>query len=252
MDRPIIIAEIGINHNGDMDLALNMIDMAAGCGADVAKFQLYDPETLLNPGDFSGEDWSAVVSSELSADQAWLLKECCDDEGVEFLASAFDLERLGWLEALDVRMHKIASRSVYDAGYCEAVIKTGKPYLVSDGWMKRFGRDNPRNESYWETYHRLKTDDGRGLFLRCVSEYPTPLGNVKIDRDCFARQYRGFSDHTVGTSAAITALAWGAMIVEKHFTLDKGLPGPDQACSAMPKELREICCYRDDLYEMMG
>jgi N-acetylneuraminate synthase/N,N'-diacetyllegionaminate synthase len=248
--RAMIIAEVGINHGGDMGLALEMINMAWQCGADIVKFQLYDPWKLLNPKEFTPDDWAEIVKSELSFSDTLKLKNHCDAVGIEFMASAFDFTRLGWLEILQVKRHKIASRSIYDVGYCQQVIETRKPYIVSDGWL---GFKNPLNEKIDKTLKRLGIhEDKKCSFLYCISKYPTPLEDINFKEDDFTDYYDGFSDHTVGITASITALALGAQIIEKHFTLDRALPGPDQAGSATPEELQALCSYRDELYKMKG
>lgn len=244
-----IIAEIGINHRGNMALATLMVEEAKKCGANVAKFQLYDPVKLLHQKDFTKQDWIEIMKSQLSFGQTILLKRHCDKIGIEFMASAFDLERLEWLELLNVKRHKIASRSVYDRDYCQAVIKTGKPYLVSDGGIKP---NNVLNESLKQTNRRLRIGKHKCSFLYCVSSYPTDLKKVYLHKQMFNVNeiYNGFSDHTVGITASITALAYGAKIVEKHFTIDKTLPGPDQRGSIISKELQFLCNYRDELHQM--
>jgi sialic acid synthase SpsE len=248
--RATIIAEVGINHGGDMNMAQRMITQARQCGADIVKFQLYDPYKLLNPTEFTPNDWAEIVKSELSLNDTLKLKNHCDQVGIEFMASAFDLTRLGWLEALNVKRHKIASRSVYDAEYCQRVIETRKPYIISTGWLKA---KNPLNEKIDKTIKRLGGCNPKCSILYCVSKYPTPLEDVNFKRyDFINNHHNGFSDHTVGLTASVTALAWGARIIEKHFTLDRTLPGPDQAGSATPEELRALCCYRDELYKMKG
>lgn len=245
--RSEIIAEIGINHNGHIELAKSLINIAKDCGADVAKFQLYDPEALLNPKDFGSEDWEIILKTKLSKDQAYTLKKHCDDIGIEFMASAFDLERLGWLEEFGVKRHKIASRSVYDIEYINAVKLTNKEYFVSTGMI-----DNKKEEE-WITWTRLGASNPKVLFLYCVSKYPTSLKDISFHQEIFNNEnYYGFSDHTIGLTASIVALSLGAKIIEKHFTLHKFLPGPDQACSMTPSELRKLCKFRDELCEMRG
>ena len=236
-----IIAEIGINHNGDLERAMRMIEVAKECGADIAKFQLYDPKKLLNPNEFKKKDWEIIKASEVDDYDVQILWAHCRHVGIEFMASAFDLERLGWLEQLGVKRHKIASRSIYDREYCEAVKATGKPTLIS------FGMQDDKKEPYSATLYRL----GWGKFMYCISEYPTPLN--KIERwvmDPFVSIYRGFSDHTIGIAAAQCAIAYVLPYVEKHFTLDKNLPGPDHTCSATPEELKALCKFRDEVGQM--
>jgi len=246
MGKPIIIAEIGINHGGNMDLALEMIISAYLSGADMVKFQLYDPKKLLDEGLFTPQDWQEILKAELTFEQVEQLATWCQVVGIEFMASAFDLERLAWLEKLNVKRHKIASRMIYSKEYCQAVMDTGKPYLVSNGFMNK---KNPLGESVRSAFLRLDKFNPGCNFLYCVSKYPTPLKDVKFNFETF-KFYSGFSDHTVGLTASMTALALGAHIIEKHFTLDRDAPGPDQKGSMTPDELKVLCQYRDELMEL--
>lgn len=243
-NRHEIIAEVGINHGGKLARAKMLIAIAKDAGADVAKFQLYDPRKILDASNFSAADWDFILQSELSFDQTEQLKKYSDDLGIEFMASAFDLERLGWLERLEVQRHKIASRSVYDFEYVEAVQKTGKPYLVS------FGMIDETREPLKTSLSRVRDHVPQNVdILYCVSHYPTPLYEITLDKFTFNGYsfYTGFSDHTTGISASKVAMVWGASIIEKHITLDKRLPGPDQSCSIVAYELKSLCDFRDDL-----
>lgn len=226
-----IIAEIGQNHNGDMGLAKELIVSAKECGADVAKFQIYSARDLFQK---EGNDWFDYnCQTELSRDQIGLLKDECERVGIEFMASVFDVERVAWLEAVGMRRYKIASRSVNDAKLIDAIAKTGQRLIVSLGM--------------WSGEEFPKIGGSGGVdFLYCISKYPTPLSDLHLAKVDFLR-YAGFSDHTIGTSAAITALARGARIVEKHFTIDKKMYGPDHAGSMTPDELTAINVFRHDL-----
>lgn len=226
-----IIAEIGQNHNGDMALARELIQAAHEAGADVAKFQLYDAPALFPR---EGNEWFDYnCQTELSREQIVELAAECERTGIEFMASVFDVERIAWLEDVGVKRYKVASRSVREAGLVEALARTGKPLLVSLGmWDKAQFPD-------------IKTA-GDVSFLYCVSQYPAPLDQLHLQEVDFSR-YAGFSDHTIGIHAAQIALARGARILEKHFTLDKTMFGPDHACSMTPDELVALNAYRKDL-----
>lgn len=227
----LIIAEIGQNHNGDMELAKEMIKIAADCGADVAKFQLYDAEALFPR---EGNPWFEYnCRTELSRDQIELLARQCRESGIEFMSSVFDVERVAWLEEIGVERYKIASRSIRDHALLEALLATRKPLIISLGHWNEAGFpkiDTP-----------VKVD-----FLYCISNYPTEFEDVRLSCVDFTR-YAGFSDHTLGLTAPMAALARGARIIEKHFTLDKNMEGPDHSCSADPQELEALCRFRDEL-----
>jgi sialic acid synthase SpsE len=226
-----IIAEIGQNHNGDMQLARRLIIKAKKAGAAVAKFQVYDARALFPK---SGNEWFDYnCKTELSRTDVEILASECERQGIEFMASVFDAERVAWLEGVGMRRYKIASRSVTDRALIDAVTKTGKPILVSLGMWS--GAEFPEIAAA-----------GGVKYLYCVSKYPTELSDLHFGEVDFTR-YGGFSDHTVGVGAAMIALSRGAGIIEKHFTLDKLMYGPDHSGSMTPQELASLCAFRDDL-----
>ncbi len=230
-----IIAEIGQNHNGDMALAQRLIAEARAAGASVAKFQAYDARALFPK---EGNEWFDYnCRTELSRRDVEMLAAECARVGIEFMASAFDVERVHWLQDLGARRYKIASRSVTDRPLIDACAATGRPLIVSLGMWR--GAAFPAISA-----------PGGVDFLYCISKYPTPLADLKLGDVDFTR-YAGFSDHTVGVEAAVAAFARGARIVEKHFTLDKSMYGPDHACSMTPDELQVLCRFRDRLAEAL-
>jgi N-acetylneuraminate synthase/N,N'-diacetyllegionaminate synthase len=195
-----IIAELHPQHSGDKGILRELIRQAKRNGAAVAKVQLYDAEKLLGP------DWKYL---ELSREDTALTKEWCDEEEIEFMASVFDLERLGWLEELGVKRHKIASRTVTtNQELCKAILATGKETIVSLGnWTqaeKPFGKSD-----------RIK-------YLYCKARYPAFYSDLTdFPQDFPAMGLAGYSDHTIGIEAPLLSIARGANIVEKHMTLDK-------------------------------
>ncbi len=228
---PEIIAEIGQNHNGDMALAKDLIARARDCGAEVAKFQVYDAPALFPR---EGTEWYDYnCRTELTRAQIGDLAETCEKAGIEFMASVFDVARVAWLEELGVRRYKIASRSIEDQPLIAALAATKKPIVASLGMWN--GADFPEIAA-----------PGGVDFLYCVSKYPTPLEDIHFGAIDFER-YAGFSDHTLGITASLAALARGAGIIEKHFTLDKDMHGPDHACSVTPGELAALCSFRDEV-----
>jgi len=235
MNMVEIIAEIGQNHNGDMLLAKELIHAAKENGADVAKFQLYDAVSLFPKENNPWYEYNC--QTELSRDQVTDLNNECQKVGIEFMSSVFDVERIDWLESINVKSHKVASRSIKDASLTNALGATGKRLLVSLGMW-----DGPK-------FPQIVTK-AQVEFLYCVSKYPTPLGDLKLSKIDF-KNYSGFSDHTVGITAACTALVLGAQIVEKHFTLDRTSYGPDHASSMTPNELAAINKFRNELSECL-
>jgi sialic acid synthase SpsE len=226
----IIIAEIGINHNGSLHLAHELIRQARIAGADIAKFQFYDPYKIFGPEGShpSAEALTQALTVQFGFDEARQLKEWCDEDGIEFMASAFDLERFGWMETLGVKRHKIASRSVQHRDLCERTLGTGLETFVSLGFWDGPGVPYPQTNA---------------RYLYCVPKYPCPPEALSLPASFADSVYQGFSDHTIGIEASLAAVGRGARIIEKHFTLNKGLAGPDHICSATPEELADLCKY---------
>ena len=223
-EKFMIIAEIGQNHNGSMSLAKELICAAHEAGADIAKFQLFEARKLFSKENNPWYEYN--LSTELKLEQAEMLFNFCNSIGIEFMASAFDVQRVSWLESFGVRHHKIASRSIHDQDLIDMLSNTGKPLLVSLG--------------FWKSKSLPKFSDMRNVhFLHCISQYPAPFEQVKlseIDFDVIS----GLSDHCLGLAASLAAISRGAKIIEKHFTLDKKMYGPDHSCSATPNELRDL------------
>ncbi len=221
-NKVTIIAECGHNHMGNMRLAKLMIDEAKACGADIAKFQAYDTDKIK-------KSWQSryfeLKLSEHTKEEFKELKDYCDKVGIEFMASAFDLEHLVWLEELGVQRHKLASRSIYDKELIAAMEATGKPIIASLGKIDDRGIPEIKNVQY----------------LYCVAEYPAYI--TKLPGFGEGTQYAGFSDHTIGTYWCREAIKRGATIIEKHFTLSRDLPGHDQKGSANPTDMKDLCVY---------
>lgn len=229
-----IIAEIGQNHNGDIGVAKDLIRAAKESGADVAKFQLYSAINLFPPK--SKNPWFEYnCLTELKRDDVNRLADYCDEIDIEFMASVFDLERIEWLEAVNVKRYKLASRSIFDSELISGLVATGKPIIVSLGMWD--GADFPDILSH-----------SRVDYLYCISKYPAPLSEIHLSTVNFDK-YAGFSDHTIGISAACASFARGARILEKHLTLDKSAFGPDHSCSMTPVELAAINKFRNDWEE---
>ena len=230
----LLIAEIGQNHNGDFLLAKKMIAVAKECGADIAKFQLYDVDSIF---DKNFEWYKEAKESQLNYEQVKELKEECDKVGIEFSASVFDITRLSWVLGLGIKRIKIASRSILNKELIDEAARSGKDMIVSLGMYK--GRDFPE----------IKTS-GKVDFLYCIAKYPTQLEDLDFLKINFSK-YAGFSDHTIGVEASITAMARGARIIEKHFTLDKNMHGPDHKCSMDSSELKIIAHFSKLIEKMI-
>ena len=229
-----VIAEIGQNHNGDMELAKELIYAAKENGADVAKFQFYDVDSIFKP-DF--EWYAATKKSEVTKEQAFELALTCRRAGIEFMASVFDVERVRWCEEIGMQRYKIASRSVRHRPLIEAVSATGKDIIVSLGMWDGAG-------------FPVVPTKARVDYLYCVAKYPTSPADLNFQSVDFTR-YAGFSDHTIGIDAALVAIARGATILEKHFTLSKRMPGPDHSGSMEPQELAQIRKFADSFVQIL-
>jgi len=222
MNKVFIIAEIGHNGNGNMRLNKLMIKEAKKCGADAVKFQLYDIDKIKSPWQ---SRYFELKFAQLTKEDVVELKAYADKIGIEFMASAFDPEKVQWLEDIGVKRHKIASRSINDPDVIKAMERTGKPIIASLGaWQQ-------------DKLPKIKNAE----FLFCVSEYPAYITNEtfpsKFDK------LAGFSDHTIGCYWAREAVKRGATIIEKHFTLCHELPGFNQRGSAEPWEFKDMITY---------
>lgn len=243
-----LIAEIGVNHNGDMELAKEMIDTAKVSGADAVKFQTFKAETLVTKGTLKVRYQEATTTPdethyqmieklELKEDQHVVLKDYCDEKGIDFISTPYDPASVDFLESLDVQQYKIASADLVDLELLKRVAATNKPVLLSVG-MARLGEVEDALEIFSDY------EEGNLLLLHCVSNYPCSdeslnLGVMKTLHSAFSFPV-GYSDHSVGSQAAILSVALGAKAVEKHFTLDKMLPGPDHKASSTPDEFLEL------------
>ena len=218
-----IIAEIGLNHNGSLKLAKQMVDEVRSAGANVAKFQFFDASEYFTP-DF--EWYEACMKARFDLEQFKGVKKYCDQQEIEFMASVFNLEGVAWAETLAMKRYKIPSRAIKQRDLIDKVCATGKDVIASLGMWDG------------EEFPDIKTK-GKVDFLYCVAKYPTLPEDLDLDNIDFKR-YAGFSDHTIGLEAALRAVAKGAEIIEKHFTLDKKMYGPDHSGSMEPDELREL------------
>jgi N-acetylneuraminate synthase/N,N'-diacetyllegionaminate synthase len=248
-DAPCFIAaEIGINHNGDMDLAERMIRAAAEAGADAVKFQNYHTEDFVTDHSLMLEyrsrgevvresQYDLFKRCELGRDDLTLLARCCADNGVIFFSTPTGQETLDDLLALGVPLLKNGSDYLGHLPLIRAMARSGVPTILSTGMATLAEMD--------DAVRAFREAGGNDLILlHCTSSYPTPDDQVNL-RKIPAMQaafgcLTGFSDHTSGIVAALGAVTLGACMVEKHFTLDRGLPGPDHWFSATPEELRDL------------
>jgi N-acetylneuraminate synthase len=248
---PFIIAEIGSNHNGDMNLCREIVDAAADAGADAVKFQSWTEKTLASKEAYenSPELRQAIQEYQFTPDQHREIHRYCGQKGVLFCSSVFSESEADLLEDLDVPFYKIASMDINNLRLLEYVAQKGRPMIVSTG-MATMGEI----EQAVSAIREVGNDDI--VLLHCVSVYPPDmdlvnLRNMETLRTAFDVPV-GFSDHTLGTSIPLAAIARGACVVEKHFTIDKDLPGWDHAISASPVEMETIVREGKRVYRALG
>ncbi len=239
-----IIAEAGVNHNGSFDLACKLADAAKKAGADCIKFQTFKSDNLVSKyaqkADYQknttgdGTQADMLKKLELSFDEFSALKDYCDRIGISFLSTPFDPESIDFLNSIDMPFWKIPSGEVTDYPYLVTLAKTGKPVVMSTGMCSV--------EEIREAVDVLRSNGTRDIkLLHCNTEYPTPYEDVNLlamqsMSELFGLEV-GYSDHTNGIEVPIAAAALGAVIIEKHFTLDRNMTGPDHKASLEPCEL---------------
>ena len=255
-----IIAEAGVNHNGSVKLAKQMIEEAAKAGADYIKFQTFKPEKLVSKyaqkADYqkkmTGSQESQLQMLEklaLSYDDFVELKKYCEQIGIGFLSTPFDEDSIRFLDSLDMDFWKIPSGEITNYPYLVQIAQTGRDIVLSTGMCEM---DEIADAM------KVLEENGAGniSLLHCNTEYPTPYEDVNLlamnqMREVFNKQV-GYSDHTVGIEVPIAAVALGAEIIEKHFTLDKNMEGPDHKASLEPLELSQMICSIRHIDKSLG
>ncbi len=244
--RPYLIAEVGSNFDQSIDKAKKLIDVAAESGADAVKFQLFSADKLYPKG---GELHGIFKSVELNPDWVPKLNQHAHDSGLHFLASAFDLASVNILEAIDVPAHKIASSEVTNWRMLYKLAQTGKPLIISTGMSDMVDIEEAINIC-------IGAGNNKIALMQCGSLYPLPINltNLKVIESLRNRFNCpiGFSDHTLGQVAGITALGVGSVIFEKHFTLDKKSLGPDHFYALEPNELKAYFSSICEAYDSLG
>jgi N,N'-diacetyllegionaminate synthase len=249
--RVYVIAEAGMNHDGDLDRAVRLAEVAADAGADAVKFQLHDASAestrdAPSPPYFEDEPrWEYFERTAFTDEQWGTLRSACEERGIEFLCSAFSLEALERLERIGVSRHKIGSGEVTNVALVRAASETGKPVLLSSGMS-----------SWAELDAAVEAAGANVVVLQCTSAYPTLPERVGLNvlaelRERYGKPV-GLSDHTRGTAAALAAVVLGAEVVEKHFTLSRDAYGPDAAIGLEPDELRSLVGELRELETMLA
>lgn len=251
MGKVIIIAEAGVNHNGDIDLAKKLIDAASDAKADYVKFQTFKADKIVsrdakkadyqlkNINDNDNSQYEMLKKLEMPDEWHFELMEYAKNKNIKFLSTGFDEESVDFLEKLGIDIFKIPSGEITNKPYLQHIAQKNKQIIVSTGMA---------------TLQEIKdalavlveggTEKNKISVLHCNTEYPTPMKDVNLKAmNLIAKELGveiGYSDHTLGIEVPIAAVALGAMIIEKHFTLDRSLPGPDHLASLEPNELKEM------------
>ncbi|MCF6359293.1 MAG: N-acetylneuraminate synthase [Cyclobacteriaceae bacterium] len=250
-DKVIIIAEAGVNHNGDMATAMALIDVAADAGVDYVKFQTFKAEKLVsketrkadyqiaNTCDGDDSQYTMLKALELSNKDHKKLISYCKSKKIKFFSTAFDTEGLDYLNSLGFNTFKIPSGEITNYPYLKKLAGFKKPIILSTGMstLKEIGDALSVLMSEGLSKDKLTV-------LHCNTEYPTPMEDVNLKAmNTIGAEFKvkvGYSDHTLGIEVPIAAVALGASVIEKHFTLDRSLPGPDHQASLEPDELKKM------------
>ena len=260
MGSVLVIAEAGVNHNGDINLAYKMIDEAKKAGADIIKFQTAKPELVISKFAQKAEYQKTTTGEEenqlemckkihLKFEDYIPLKKYCEEVGIKFLSTPFDLESIDFLEDLGCDIWKIPSGEITNLPYLIKIAHTGKEIILSTGMCEM-------NEIQTAISTLKEHGAGEISLLHCTTEYPTPYEDVNLNAmKTMEKEFGlpvGYSDHTQGIEVPIAAVAMGATIIEKHFTLDKTMEGPDHRASLEPDELAQMVTSIRNIEKAMG
>ncbi|MFR7985659.1 MAG: N-acetylneuraminate synthase [Clostridia bacterium] len=259
MPKVLIIAEAGVNHNGSLEVAKQMVDAAKECGADIIKFQTSKLDALVSKfapmaeyqkkNTQKNESQKEMLKSlALDFDEFTALARYCREREIEFLSTPFDIDSVRFLEPL-VRLWKIPSGEITNLPYLLEVARTGKDVILSTGMSDI--------EEVREAFEVLrKNGAGNVTLLHCTTQYPTDFSDVNLRAMLTLRKQfqvkTGYSDHTRGIEIPIAAVALGASVIEKHFTLSRDMEGPDHKASLEPDELKQMIISIRNVEQAMG
>lgn len=260
--KVIIIAEAGVNHNGSYELAIKMVDEAKRAGADYVKFQTAKPELVIStfaPKAEYQKETTGAAESQLEMCKAIHLpltdykplKEYCDKVGIGFMSTPFDLVSIDVLEPLDMDYYKIPSGEITNLPYLRKIASKHRPVILSTGMC-----EVEEVEAALQVLEQGGVKRNDIIVLHCNTEYPTPMADVNLRAmDDLRRSLGvevGYSDHTKGIEVPIAAVALGATVIEKHFTLDKTMEGPDHKASLEPDELKAMVDAIRNIEQALG
>jgi len=263
MNKTFIIAEAGVNHNGSLVMAIQMVDAAVAAGADAVKFQTFKAEKLVAvnapKADYQMKNTGSNESQlemirKLELDEAANVKlyEYCQKKDVQFLSSPFDLESIDILDRLGLKTFKIPSGEITNLPYLRKLGALKKRLILSTGMA-----DLDEIKEALEVLTTFETPLQNITVMHCNTEYPTPFEDVNLRamltiRNAFPGISVGYSDHTTGIEVPIAAVAIGATVIEKHFTLDRNLPGPDHRASLEPYDLSTMITAIRNIEKALG
>ena len=251
MKKVIIIAEAGVNHNGDIKLAKKLIDVASEAKVDYVKFQSFKADKLVSPeakkadyqikniGDNDDSQYQMLKQLELSSEDHLELISYCNSKKISFFSTAFDVDGVSYLSLLNLNVLKIPSGELTNFPYLKAIANTRLPVILSTGMA-----NIEEIEKSINVLISNGTKKNLITVLHCNTEYPTPMKDVNLKAMLTIKEKLGvsvgYSDHTIGIEVPIAAVAMGAQVIEKHFTLDRNMKGPDHKSSLEPLELKEM------------
>jgi len=262
MSKTTIIAEAGVNHNGSIESAKKLVEIAAESGADYVKFQTFKAETLVtktadkaeyqqNVTDNNESQFDMLKKLELDRKTHEELIDYCNAKDIQFLSTAFDHDSIELLAELNIPLFKIPSSEITNLPYLRHIGKMGKPIIMSTGMSTLDEVHNALN-----ILIESGAEKEQITILHCNTEYPTPMKDVNLKAMLTIKDELGvnigYSDHTLGIEIPIAAVAMGATVIEKHFTLDRTLLGPDHAASLEPEELKAMVTAVRNIERAMG
>lgn len=264
MQHVLIIAEAGVNHNGSIDMAKQLVDKAVEAGVDIIKFQTFKAEKLVSKSakqaeyqkknignDADDSQYNMLKKLELSKHDHHTLIEYCQERGIKFFSTAFDMESIEYLHSLKLGLWKIPSGEITNYPYLKKIAQYGEPVILSTGMSELSDIESAINTLIKNGLKREQIS-----LLHCNTEYPTPYEDVNLMamqeiKEKFYLEV-GYSDHTKGIEVPIAAVALGASMIEKHFTLDRDLPGPDHKASLEPEELKAMVSAIRHIEQALG
>ena len=258
----LIIAEAGVNHNGDIKIAFKLIEEAANAGADIIKFQTFEANRLVTDSAKKAKyqlantskkesHYEMIKKLELKKDDHFKLIQHCKKNNIEFFTSAFDKESLAFISSLELPRYKVPSGEITNLPYLKQMGSYNKPIILSTGMS-----DMQDIKNAIDALEHSGTSRSKITVLHCSTEYPAPINEVNLMAMLsIKKEFNvdvGYSDHTAGIEVSIAAVALGAKVIEKHITLDKNLSGPDHLASTEPEEFKKMVTSIRNIEKALG